>query len=159
MVRPRYFVAVALSLAMLCCKQHAAFPEVRDINSVHITLRRSICNASCPSYTIEISGDGSVTYEGREDVAVLGTEHARIPPQKVRDLIELFRRADFYSLPDAYESSVSGRPYYTTILWIDGRDKKVVDYDGREVGMPASVTELEDAIDRAANSERWVGKR
>jgi hypothetical protein len=38
----------------------------------------------------------------------------------------------------------------------NGRRKVVVDYGGTAAGMPESVRELQDEIDRVANSARWV---
>jgi len=32
----------------------------------------------------------------------------------------------------------------------------VIDYVGERAGMPADVTRLEEAIDKAADSERWI---
>jgi Domain of unknown function (DUF6438) len=37
----------------------ASFPEIRDWSSLQITLRRTMCFGSCPSYSLTVSGDGS----------------------------------------------------------------------------------------------------
>ena len=47
-------------------------------------------------------------------------------------------------------------PIYRLSLNLNGQVKEVEDYVGESVGMPASVTELENAVDLAADSARWV---
>ena len=41
-------------------------------------------------------------------------------------------------------------------LSFDGKEKRVLDYAGEMVGMPAAVRDLEHAVDEAAQTERWV---
>ena len=149
--------ALILALAPACRKQ--AFPEVNDLNTVQISLRRTICPGNCPSYTVEILGNGAVSFEGRDDVAMPGYQHGNISPEKIRALLDEFRKADFYSLRDNYEVDAPDKPYYTVTLTIDGETKKVVDHDGARAGMPPSVTSLENAIDHASGAERWVAGR
>jgi hypothetical protein len=36
------------------------------------------------------------------------------------------------------------------------RQKSVEDYEGKLAGMPKVVTELEDAVDKAAGTDRWL---
>lgn len=149
--------ALILALAPACRKQ--AFPDVNDLNTVQISLRRTICPANCPSYTLQILGNGAVTFEGRDDVAMPGYQHGKISPEKVRLLLEEFRKVDFYSLRDSYEVDAPTKPYYTVTLTIDGNTKKIVDHDGTRAGMPPAMTALENAIDHAAGAERWIGVR
>jgi hypothetical protein len=55
---------------------------------VEITLRRTVCYGFCPDYTVSISGDGQVRYEGRAFVNVVGQRTASIPPEDVARLLE-----------------------------------------------------------------------
>jgi TonB family protein len=137
-------------------KTRVPFPTVRDWNSVRIRLTRDACFGACPDYSVEVRGDGTVLYEGREHVALRGSHRAAIPKERVRELVEAFRAADYYSLRDEYVWEATDLPTYETSIEIDGRAKKVKDYSGAMVGMPLSVSELEHAIDRTADSERWI---
>jgi len=47
-------------------------------------------------------------------------------------------------------------PTYTTSISIDGKTKEVVDYAGQQVGMPETVSKLEETIDRLSGVERWT---
>ena len=39
-----------------------------DTKGTVVRLERSECYGTCPSYSVEIHGDGSVEYEGKEDL-------------------------------------------------------------------------------------------
>jgi hypothetical protein len=135
---------------------HVPFPEIHDWKSLRITLRRTVCYGTCPDYSVEIHGDGSVVYTGNSHVAVKGKQQGQLTQDELRQLVSLFRTADFYSLRDTYRCSVTDNPTYTTSISINGRTKTVLDYVGREIGMPQAVTDLEDAIDRMAGTAKWV---
>jgi hypothetical protein len=136
--------------------RHVRFPEVTDQSRVRIRLERSGCYGSCPAYSVEIGEDGAVTYEGMGFVLFEGRYETRIPRQAVTALIDKFRQADFFSLNDKYFTPVTDVPSYNTSLEIDGQLKSVDDYWGVEAGMPGSVVDLENEIDRVAGTDRWV---
>lgn len=135
---------------------HVDFPEVRKWSSLRMYLERTGCFGTCPSYSIEVHGDGTVLYNGNGYVAVLGHHRGQVSEQAVLGMFDAFRAADFFSLRDSYREGGADNPTYTTSIQFDGYSKKVVDYAGREVGMPQGVTELEDAIDQLADSARWT---
>lgn len=136
--------------------KHVAFPQVKDWNSVKIGLSRTTCYGTCPSYSVEISGNGAVTYTGSYYVTFAGTHHGFIPPQTVITLVKEFEKADFYSLAGEYVSSVTDNPTQKISISIDGLRKEVVDYVGLQSGMPLSVERLEEEIDRVSGSARWT---
>jgi len=136
--------------------QQVPFPKVRDWNSIKITLERTACYGMCPAYKVELHGDGTVLYEGRSSVAVEGNQHASVPQANIVELVKLFEQADYYSLLNEYKSRITDNPTRTTSIEIDGQRKQVVDYVGLYVGMPLSVTKLEEAIDRLSGDARWI---
>ncbi len=79
-----------------------------------------------------------------------------IAPAVVASLLDKFRAADFWSLRPRYIARVTDNPEYRVTLTIGGQTKSVIDYVGRDAGMPESVTELEAEIDRVAGSQRWT---
>ncbi|WP_394761065.1 DUF6438 domain-containing protein [Phenylobacterium sp.] len=123
--------------------------------SVEIALARSGCFGNCPSYTVAVRGDGTGVYEGGRFVLVYGKHKFQVEPAQVACLLQLFRDADFWSLSDSYSAQITDNPHYQVRLSIGGRTKMVSDYAGEMVGMPASVTALEDAVD-ALGARRWV---
>ncbi|MBS1816177.1 MAG: ankyrin repeat domain-containing protein [Acidobacteria bacterium] len=88
--------------------------------------------------------------------AVQGQHRAPLAPHKLRELAQAFLDADFYSMDDKYEAGITDLSTYTLSINIDGKEKRVVDYAGAAVGMPAVIAELEKRVDETAGSNRWV---
>jgi hypothetical protein len=132
------------------------FLEIKDWNSLRIKLERTVCYGTCPAYSIEIRGDGSVTFIGGSFTAITGTHHEQIPKNVVIDLVNHFRAADYFSLKDRYHWNVTDNPTYTTSIEFDGHKKEVIDYVGLEDGMPEVVEALENSIDEAVGVEKWL---
>jgi|GEM_PF-718819 len=134
-----------------------AFPTVRDPGAVRIRLFRDACFGTCPVYSVEIRGDGAVTYCGENFVREMGIRTRQISTTEVEGLINRFREADFYSLRDRYVSGPPDHSSYVTSIMIDQHEKAVVNYLGQEDGLPAAVSALEDEIDRVAGTSEWIG--
>jgi ankyrin repeat protein len=105
---------------------------------------------------VEVRGNGEVEFEGVSNVLVTGHHRARLSPNAVQELMQAFERADYFSLKDQYTKSVTDAPTYVTSIEFDDQKKSVVDYLGLQVWMPEAVRDLEGAIDRIADTERWV---
>lgn len=136
--------------------RHVDFPEIRNWNSLRIILQRSGCFGTCPSYSIEVRGDGTVLYDGKSYVAITGQHRGSISPQAVAGILDVFRQADYFSLRDKYVLGATDLPTYTSSIKFDGHEKQVVDYSGLAVGMPTAVDRLEISIDKLADSARWT---
>jgi len=139
-------------------EHHVSGPVIRPDSQVRITLERTGCYGSCPAYVVTVATDG-IVFSGRAFVAVKGTRTDPADASDVRRLAEKFVAADFYSMDDAYRSSVTDYPEYLLSIEIDGHKKTVEDYVGSWVGMPAVVTELQNEVDIFARTERWIGNR
>ena len=50
------------------------FPEIKDWDSLVVTLERSGCYGDCPAYTVAIHGDGKIEFHGNAHVSVLATK-------------------------------------------------------------------------------------
>lgn len=138
---------------------NAAFPEIHDWNTLRITLSRSGCYGRCPAYKIEIHGDGTVLYDGKVNVAHKGRHTAKISHASLVELVDFFRRANYFSLRDRYVSGITDNPAYETSISFDGVSKSVLDYVGQSVGMPSTVSDVEAAIDRLSGASKWVGRK
>src|SRR5579884_2657406 len=136
--------------------EHTPFPEVRDSSSVVIELERTTCFGTCPDYKLRISEDGTVEFNGRGFVAVSGQHRGRISRADFDKLVDSFRKADFYSLARSYHAIITDNPTYRVAISVDGQAKSVTDYAGESIGMPAAVTDLENEIDRLADTAKWI---
>jgi hypothetical protein len=150
----------------------ADFPAV-DYSKLRITLQRSACYGECPDYVVTIAGDGSVVfttehrpvdpvagvfreYSRTPGVLLPGTHRTKISADAVRALVQQFRDAGFFGLKDEYRYNATDSPTYVVAIDTGHGSKRIVDYIGDRAGMPASVTALEDAIDEAAGTKRWI---
>jgi hypothetical protein len=133
-----------------------AFPEKIDRSTLVFTLERTCCYGSCPAYRVSIDGDGTVNYDGISSVGLTGHYKAHIDSSVVDSLIDRFREAKFLSALPSYNGNWTDNPTQTLTLSINGHTKKVVDYVGVDAGLPWAVRELENAIDQAADTSRWV---
>lgn len=168
-----FMVMVSMGITIVACgPEKKPFPEI-DRAKLRITLERSGCFGSCPRYQVSIDGNGNVVFDtgpnsaelGFGDgpdystdtgVRVAGKYRAKIPAETVDDLIDEFQSADFFSLNDAYRSEVTDNPTYVVSIDTGNGTKSVVDYAGDRAGMPAAVTRIEEAIDKAARTDRWI---
>ena len=124
--------------------------------SFRVTLERGGCFGTCPVYSVAVAADGTVDFDGGDYVFVRGRHRTRIDPDAVRRLYELARRADFFSLRASYRAGVTDSATYVTTIEAGGRRWTLEDYVGETVGMPSIVRRLEDAIDEAAETRRWI---
>ena len=136
---------------------HISFPEIKDWNSLRITLERTRCLGACPAYKLTIFGDGRVQYHGDNDWVDYSAKEYRghVSAEAVRQLVNLFRIADYFNLFDQYVSRTTDAPAFTTSISFDGESKSVVDYVGVNVGMPEFVRTVEDGIDLLAGPKVW----
>jgi hypothetical protein len=134
---------------------HIPAPVVHPNSKVAITLQRTVCYGRCPAYSVTVSSQG-IVFIGAAYVTATGKHTATISADDVRKLAQRFVDADFYSMAGEYRAGVTDNPTYTLSITIDGHTKKVVDYVGPSVGMPAAITELEDGVDSLAHTDQWI---
>ena len=136
-------------------KTHVIPPTIRPDSKITITLQRSICFGTCPGYAVIASTTG-IVFNGEAFVVATGTHTDTVDPAAVRKLASAFVAADFYSMDADYAASVTDCPSYSLSIDIDGHAKRVDDYMGSWVGMPAIITELEEQVDTFAETDRWI---
>jgi Domain of unknown function (DUF6438) len=132
-----------------------AFPQIRDWKSLRMEMTRTPCFGSCSAYSVTVSGDGTVHYEGDYCVIAKGARTAHLPQKDVRALFEAFQHADFFSLRGKYDTGVTDWTGVIMSLHFDKWNWTVVDMQGT-TDLPPAASQLPDLIDRAANTARWV---
>jgi hypothetical protein len=146
-----------LALATVLASSAAAAPRgFSEDRSFHIRLERGACFGTCPAYSVEVDADGAVVFRGDRFVTCLGERRWGISRRAVVRLVAAADRADLFALKDEYRSRITDQPQYRIELTRRGRTKRLTDYVGRSVGMPATVTELEHAVDEIAGTRSCV---
>jgi len=152
----RFVIAFFGAAVLAACAPVNAPAEQPNVSQVEIRLSRGPCYGTCPVYTVTLTGEGQVRYEGRQFVNVVGERTATIPREDVARLVARFDEIGFDRLQDAYRGQMTDLPTYTVSLIRNGQTKTVVDYAGTSVGMPQAVRDLEAEIDRVAGTAQWV---
>ena len=127
-----------------------------DYNDLVITLERTPCHGFCPVYKLTIDDDGTVVYEGKDFVSTKDREETAISQDKVDQLVQEFKKIDYFSLNDEYTTRIiTDAPSVITSITLDGKTKTIEHYHG-DFSAPEELTELEDRIDEIVNSEQWI---
>jgi hypothetical protein len=133
----------------------AVNPSINEINNINIKMKRNMCLGTCPVYSLEIFGNGTVVYNGERFVNVTGQQISNIPQEKVRKLVEEFYKINYFSFKDAYnEIVITDQPTVSTSINMSGIYKSVFDNHGAIA--PEGLRLLENKIDETTNSSKWV---
>lgn len=156
-------VPFVLSLLTLSPLPQTESRRLEDPEKIVIRMERYACFGSCPVYSVEIRGDGTVIYTGKKFVRVKGTREFKVPVAGVKWLVREFEKINYFSLAAEYvkvvnedgtETTVSDLPGTDTWISLNGKTKSVYDY----FGGPDSLRELERKIDDVSESARLVKK-
>jgi hypothetical protein len=154
---PAVFVLISGVLLVAGCNSLA---HPKDLRSGSITLKRTICEGTCPVYSVTIDGSGLVQYFGEFRVDIPGPQTGRIPPERVMELLRKFEEIHFSELKDKYFELCSDLPTAIITLKVDGGSKQVSNTfggcDGVKTGPGMDLDNLANQIDMAADTPRWV---
>lgn len=130
-----------------------------------LTMQRLPCFGTCPVYTVELAGDGRVTFTGENFVDSTGVSTRRIDADAAAALIGELVDAGFLEFDDEYTMDSKGcGPYHTDApgvvltLRLDG-STKTVRHDHGCSGAPAALRRLQDRVDSVTGAGRWIGSR
>ena len=154
---------LSLVIAGSCLAQEKPIPD-----DALITLERTVCYGPCPIYKLTIIADGTVTFEGRQNVKVKGLVKSRINRDDLRNLIAAFEAASYFSLNESYETQKDGcpevwtdNPSAITSIRMNGKTKRISHYYGCQAGggtsiYPNGLTYLETKIDQIIGTDKWI---
>ena len=139
-----------------CPSKPEAPPFPTDLRKVTMMLKRtSACLSPCPTYTIDISGDGRVKYVGIASVPHVGALSYSISPSQFQKLVAKFYKAEFFSLCRDYSTHWTDLPGSSTSIQIGSTTWAVEDYG--LVG-PKRLQSLNSYIDKIAGPTRQKRK-
>jgi Domain of unknown function (DUF6438) len=132
--------------------------QAADTKGTVVKLERTECYGTCPAYSVEIHGDGSVEYEGKAYVGKKGKQRAQIAPAALVALAARFEKAGFFHLDwaDPCDLVATDHPTAKLTFTTGLRTRTIEDYHGNGC-MPKVLRELEDEVDRVGGTARWVG--
>jgi hypothetical protein len=132
-----------------------------DLKTLTVRLERIGCFGNCPAYTVVIHGDGRVEYNGKDNVKEKGAHEGRVGTDVIKALASEFSKAKFFTLSEDYSEQNCKRyctdlPTAVTEVSVRDLSHHVKHYYGCG-GAPKALFDLESAIDKLADSERWTG--
>lgn len=137
---PAMFLLLLLSYTQSAASAQSSSAIDGDLSSVVITMQQDNKTGAIygtPTYSVTIRGDGSVTYDGTSNAALIGEKSYTIPIEQVKNLVREFEAANFFELNSEYISRDNGDGTFTTVdhaaplttsISIDGKYKKVYDF-------------------------------
>ena len=153
-------VTLALSGMVLCSLGIivSAQPLFSPDESIRITLERGMCFGTCPVYSVTLSGNGTVSWEGKQYVMKKGNITGSIDPARVADLFYQLDRDGFFTLNHSYSAyEITDMPSATLTVQNNSIKKQVYHYYG-DSSAPETLCRMEEAVDRTANTTQWIGK-
>ena len=135
-------------------RTHVPAPGITKDSRVTITLLQWTCDGPCPLHSVTLSPDG-IVFEGF-NVAARGKHTDKIANDALIALAKRLVAADFFSMNDEYRYRGWNDLSSSLSITIDGHTKTVRSYQGTWAGMPSVIGELEDEVDAAARTERWL---
>lgn len=171
----KYFtILMSLLLSFACQKNSMSsdiFPKDSTIlKDFEINYEQTECKGNCWVYNLKIEADGSIKYEGIANVEKLGKFEDKLGEQQIRQLIDEFKKAEYFDLEDNYVKDncpivVTDSPTVITSLKINGKTKKITHYLGcleeerNHIIFPQKLYNLEVRINLITDSFRWTGTK
>jgi hypothetical protein len=123
-----------------------------------IQMRRSDCpGGQCSVYGVSIFMDGTVIYDGRANVGVIGQRRAKISAERVSALISTLDTMGFLDIPESCCVCHSSTAYQiVTVDYRPGSVQRTVIHDSGCSSAPQTVGALEREIDRATDVAKWT---
>lgn len=107
-----------------------------------VTLERTACFGTCPMYKVTVRRDGTLIYEGKRFVPMMGTYKGTA--YGFDRLAEFILAQDYFNLNDDYSSNVTDLPSAITSVVRNGQRKTIRNYGGAG---PIGLWGVEMAID------------
>lgn len=150
-------VLAGVGIALGSCAPAAGGQIPEDFQ---VLMERGPCFGSCPIFTMTVSADGSVVYDGIRFVEVEGRQTATLSETQVQAIFEAVRAADFFDLDDRYEAQASDLPSITLEVTADGRNQTVYHYglacEADFDPAPQALCELEALLEQIPASQGWI---
>lgn len=120
-----------------------------NLSNVAISQERTPCLGPCPSYSVNIYGNGTVSYGGGRYVKPVGTQTLVISNSEMLGLVAKLDKTDFFLLKDGYGPSGYDIPYSVITISVNGNEiKRIVFLGGERV--PEELVYLRNQIEKLA---------
>ncbi len=118
-----------------------------------VTISKTGCFGTCPTYSFTIDGTGKGKYSGTRFVLVSGEKEKQFTDEETNRLFQAFAEADYWSYEDRYsDDRIADLPSTYLTYTHGGQTKKI----RLEYQFPEKLAELSQMTESLANSEYWI---
>lgn len=120
-------------------------------------LSRTRCYGVCPIYSLEISSNGMIKYEGIKYVTLDTTITLQISEKTIQELYNLFKASDYFSFDTTYVNiSMTDMPSVITSLKFGNKNKRIEHYLG-DLNAPPELSDLEITVEEILETVKFTG--
>jgi hypothetical protein len=120
-----------------------------------ISIRKTPCFGTCPTYEFTINGLGEATFKGEMNVKKKGNYTRTFTEKQTMALFNAYKESDFYSFEDEYlQPDLMDLPYTYLTLNHMGKKKTITLY----YQYPDALNNLAKLTESFALSEGWTAK-
>jgi hypothetical protein len=155
---------LALSLAAPCSPRNGggAVIAAPGFDVITIQARLSfgrgcfVCGSSCPSFDLEIHGDGREAFDGYVNVQVPGSYHNELPPRNVGMIGDAITRSHFFEVPATSRQSEDSHSRHVHIAVVSGPLVREIVYGPGGGDTPRELEWLYDVVLYFGEAARWM---
>jgi TonB family protein len=126
-----------------------ATPSEAILATDSVTLSRSGCYGTCPSYEVTLYGNGRVRWKGDGFVEAVGERNYQIEPTIAEKVLHRFRSPEVLGLCGDYSQSVTDSASSMTAIAVSNARKTIHDYASSS---PVWFRQLQTELDSAAQT-------
>jgi Domain of unknown function (DUF6438) len=123
-----------------------------------LTFERTACFGTCPAYKLVLFEDRRVRYEGSLYVKDRGPVEARIAPSAMAKVQSNLQRASTLPSDCCNCYGMTDMPAVTMTFRVTGGGTNRIDHYRSCEKTPDWLYDVENSIDAALQTERWVGR-
>lgn len=112
--------------------------------SVLLSLERTPCFGTCPTYKYTIFTTGKVIYHGEANVKHIGSFSTKLSQEQIEEIKTQIKISNIFSMQDKYDAKITDIPSTLLVINLDGKKKKIYDRHGA----PDALRDFEKFIDK-----------
>jgi Domain of unknown function (DUF6438) len=127
------------------------------LDNVKIVIEKESHDNIDPSYSLKISTDGTVEFNGKANVKKVGKHDLKISRDLITEIIDKFNMIYFFSLKDKYLSTTDPESEKTkTVVSVQlGEKFKKIEYS-KNGKAPHSLDSLVSQIEKITNTDQFI---
>ena len=146
-------ILIASVLMASKCKRDGGETDSKLTTDSSITIKKTGCFGTCPTYTFTIDGTGKSTYKGDRFVLVSGEKEKQFSAEETNSLFAAFAESDYWSYEDKYSDDRIADLPSTYLTYTHGGQTKEIRL---EYEFPEKLEQLAKMTENYANSEYWI---